>query len=107
MEKKFSLILDKEFIQYCELNNIEDVEKLARETFQRGFTLLKYGDKPEKPKMVAEKIIPVDPPLRPPPDMPKPNEKEDVTDTKPTDKVEVSTEQKNPVKSSRNDLYDE
>ena len=40
------LTLDDEFIQYCKLNNIEDIEKLARETFNRGFTILKYGEKP-------------------------------------------------------------
>jgi len=42
-----SLILDDEFIQYCELNNIEDIEKFAREIFNRGFTILKYGEKPQ------------------------------------------------------------
>lgn len=42
-----SLTLDKDFIQYCELNEIEDVEKLAKETFKRGFDLLKYGRIPE------------------------------------------------------------
>jgi len=41
-----SLILDKDFIQYCELNKIEDIEKLAKETFKRGFDLLKYGNIP-------------------------------------------------------------
>lgn len=44
MEKNSYLILDNEFLQYCKLNNIEDVEKLAKETFQRGFTQLKYGN---------------------------------------------------------------
>jgi hypothetical protein len=46
MVKKYTLTLDKEFIQYCELNNIEDIEKLAKETFDKGFNLLKYGDTP-------------------------------------------------------------
>jgi len=41
-----SLTLDQDFIQYCELNKIEDIEKLARETFKRGFDLLKYGNVP-------------------------------------------------------------
>lgn len=44
MEKKLSLILDKEFIEYCRINNIEDVEKFAKETFNKGFMLLKYGN---------------------------------------------------------------
>jgi len=39
--------LDDEFIQYCELNNIEDIEKFAGEIFNRGFTILKYGEKPQ------------------------------------------------------------
>jgi hypothetical protein len=46
MEKKNYLILDDEFIQYCKLNNIEDIQKLAKETFNRGFTVLKYGEIP-------------------------------------------------------------
>jgi len=47
MEKKSTLILDKEFTQYCELNNITNVDKLAKETFARGFALLKYGEVPQ------------------------------------------------------------
>jgi hypothetical protein len=62
-----SLILDDEFIQYCELNDIEDIEKLAKETFNRGFTILKYGSVPsvEPLKSVATEIIqniPLNPP---------------------------------------------
>jgi len=41
-----SLTLDKDFIQFCELNEIDDIEKLAKETFKRGFDLLKYGNVP-------------------------------------------------------------
>jgi hypothetical protein len=46
MIKKNYLTLDDEFIQYCKLNNIDDVEKFAKEIFNKGFTSLKYGDKP-------------------------------------------------------------
>jgi hypothetical protein len=46
MVKKYTLTLDKEFIQYCELNNIQDVDKNAKEKFNRGFTILKYGETP-------------------------------------------------------------
>jgi len=38
--------LDDEFIRYCELNNIEDIEKFAREVFNQGFTIIKYGNNP-------------------------------------------------------------
>jgi hypothetical protein len=62
MVKKPSLILDDEFIQYCKLNDIEDIEKLAKEIFKKGFTMLKYGD---RPGMVSNEIIPVIP-LGPP-----------------------------------------
>ena len=62
MAKKLSLTLDDEFIQYCKLNNVEDVEKLAKEVFKKGFTMLKYGD---RPGMVSNEIIPVIP-LGPP-----------------------------------------
>lgn len=47
-DPKYILILDDEFIKYCELNKVEDVRKLAMETFNRGFTLLKYGETPIK-----------------------------------------------------------
>lgn len=47
MKQKTTLILDNEFIQYCELNKIENIDKLAKETFARGFSLLKYGEIPQ------------------------------------------------------------
>jgi DNA helicase-2/ATP-dependent DNA helicase PcrA len=46
MKPKSTLILDNEFIQYCELNKIKDIDKLSKETFNRGFSLLKYGETP-------------------------------------------------------------
>jgi hypothetical protein len=46
-----SLTLDDEFLQYCKLNNIEDIEKLARETFNQGFAILKYGRVPSGVKI--------------------------------------------------------
>jgi len=58
--------LDNEFSQYCELNNIKDVNKLGTETFNRGFSLLKYGETPygqrtkeivEVPKEIIKEII--------------------------------------------------
>jgi hypothetical protein len=55
--KNVSLTLDKDFIQYCELNNIEDIEKLAKETFKRGFDLLKYGNIPTDKITSQDKII--------------------------------------------------
>jgi len=51
-----SLILDDEFLQYCELNNIEDIQKLAKETFKKGFDLLKYGDMPVNRLTPSDKI---------------------------------------------------
>ena len=46
MKKSYSLILDNEFIKFCELNEIKDINKTATETFQRGFSILKYGETP-------------------------------------------------------------
>ena len=62
MKKKTSLILDSEFLLYCELNNITDVEKLAKETFNRGFSLLKYPDTPinSTKEKVTEKIVEIE-----------------------------------------------
>lgn len=60
MKQKNTLILDKEFIQYCELNNIDDVEKLAKDTFNRGFTILKYGETPfgkQQTKEIVKEVI--------------------------------------------------
>lgn len=54
MKKKNYLTLDDEFIQYCKLNEIDDVEKYAKEVFNKGFTLIKYGDKPIIKKKVIE-----------------------------------------------------
>ena len=47
MKKKYTLILDDEFVEYCKLNDVDYVEKLAKETFNRGFSLLKYGETPK------------------------------------------------------------
>lgn len=57
MVKKNSLTLDNEFIQYCQLNKIDNVDKLANETFNRGFAILKYGETPSS--NVTEKIVEV------------------------------------------------
>ena len=46
MKTKHTLTLDSEFTQYCELNNIKDINKIAIETFNRGFSYLKYGEFP-------------------------------------------------------------
>ena len=46
MEKKFYLTLSDEFIEFCRINDIDDVLKTANDVFNRGFTILKYGDVP-------------------------------------------------------------
>ena len=46
MKKRNLLTLGDEFLEYCRINNIEDIEKVGKETFQRGFTILKYGETP-------------------------------------------------------------
>ena len=52
-----SLILDDEFLQYCELNHIEDVQKLAIETFKQGFDILKYGSTPSIDLKLQTKVV--------------------------------------------------
>lgn len=59
MQKKHTLTLDKEFILYCELNNLTDIDKVAKETFNRGFSLLKYGETPVNGTTIKEKIVEV------------------------------------------------
>lgn len=63
MKKKSLLTLDDEFIKYCELNNIKDMEALAKKIFQRGFTIEKYGETPSLLKgkeTIVEKQIEVE-----------------------------------------------
>lgn len=61
MKKKNYLTLDDEFLLYCKLNNIEDIEKTAKDIFSRGFTILKYGEIPignkTKEKIVEKEVI--------------------------------------------------
>jgi hypothetical protein len=60
MKKKYTLILDDEFVEYCKLNDVDYVEKLAKETFNRGFSLLKYGETPKgnsKTKEIIKEVI--------------------------------------------------
>ncbi len=60
MKKKNSLILDDEFLLYCQLNNIDNIEKLAKETFNRGFSSLKYPETPissTKERIVEKETI--------------------------------------------------
>jgi hypothetical protein len=42
------------------LNGIEDIDKLAKETFKRGFTILKYGETPfgkQQTKEVIKEVL--------------------------------------------------
>jgi hypothetical protein len=57
MKPKSTLTLDKEFLDYCELNNISDLNGLAQKTFNRGFTILKYGETPNS--NVVKEIVEV------------------------------------------------
>ncbi len=61
MIKKYSLILDNEFYEYCRINKIEDHEKLAKKIFDRGFAIEKYGEVPKgftgSSKIVEKEII--------------------------------------------------
>lgn len=43
MEKKYLLTLDDEFINYCKLNDISDIENYAKKVFNTGFNITKYG----------------------------------------------------------------
>lgn len=56
MKPKNMLILDDEFIQYCKLNNIDDIVKFAKQVFDKGFTIMKYGEIPMSLKVNDKKI---------------------------------------------------
>jgi hypothetical protein len=60
MNQKNYLILDNEFFKYCELNKIHDVQKFAQDIFQKGFTIIKYGETPmgfSSEKIVEKEVI--------------------------------------------------
>ncbi len=60
MNQKNYLTLDKEFLKYCELNKIHDTQKFAQEIFQKGFTLIKYGETPmgfSSEKIIEKEVI--------------------------------------------------
>jgi hypothetical protein len=57
MKKKYSIILDDEFLQYCKLNNIEEIEKFASVVFDKGFTIIKYGEKPNIESYIVNETI--------------------------------------------------
>ena len=61
MEKKNYLTLDNEFLDYCRINNIKDPLKLAKQIFQRGFTIVKYGETPagfsSEPTVIEKEVI--------------------------------------------------
>lgn len=109
MKQKYSLILDDEFIQYCKLNGIEDIEKEAKAVFKKGFDIAKYGVTPTKTSMVSNEIIPVTPLSEPngleilgyrPP-------KEEAGERRPKNKDIVIAEQQPSTKPIKKDLYDE
>ena len=57
MRKKTSLMLDDEFLKYCELNQVTDVEALAKKIFLRGFAIEKYGETPSSAKGKQVEVI--------------------------------------------------
>jgi hypothetical protein len=61
MNQKNYLTLDNEFISYCELNGVKDIEKLAKEIFNRGFHIIKYGETPNG--FSTDKIITKETPI--------------------------------------------
>lgn len=44
---KYYLTISDEFLQYCKLNNITDIQKKVEETFMVGFNVIKYGREPK------------------------------------------------------------
>ena len=53
-------MLESEFIQFCELNGITNIEETAKKIFQQGFTIYKYGMHPPikiNPEPTKEVIV--------------------------------------------------
>ena len=61
MNQKNYLILDNEFIKYCELNKIENPQEFAEQVFKKGFNIVKYGEVPfgfsSGEKIVEKEVI--------------------------------------------------
>jgi len=92
--------LDDEFLEYCRLNNIDDVEQLAKDVFRRGFTLLKYGSKPTYDS-INDYFIPKDNKI------PTESQKQDATETLTADKVDMSVHPISVQETTKKDIYDE
>jgi hypothetical protein len=56
MEKKYSLTLNDDMIQYCKLNNIEDPEAFFQKVLNAEFTIIKYGRFPQIVKKIETPI---------------------------------------------------
>tara|TARA_R110000803_G_scaffold48837_6_gene101546 strand:+ start:5081 stop:5908 length:828 start_codon:yes stop_codon:yes gene_type:complete len=61
MGKKFCLTLDKNVLDFCKLNDIEDIRGFVIKCFERGLTIERYGETPllmpkEKETIVKEVI---------------------------------------------------
>lgn len=60
-KKSTSLILDDDFIKYCDLNNIEDQQTFAKKIFNQGFSIIKYGETPNgvrgEEKIIEKEVI--------------------------------------------------
>jgi len=99
--------LDDEFLEYCKLNNIEDIEKLAKEVFNQGFTILKYGNIPTIDVKTETKIVNVSPSqiIIKPENLPEIDEKIEVVIPKSIRK-QIEQEQIQNMKKKA-DLYDE
>jgi hypothetical protein len=52
--------LDDEFVEFCNLNNITDIDKKAKETFDRGFTILKFGEIPQGKRVIEKVEVPIE-----------------------------------------------
>lgn len=101
------LTLDDEFLEYCKLNNIEDIEKFAREVFNQGFTIIKYGNVPSIDIKIETKKVDVSPSqiIIDPENVPEIIEKPEVVIPKSIRK-QIEQEQIQNMKK-KSDLYDE
>lgn len=96
MEAKNSLILSDEFLQYCELNEIKDVDDFAKKVFITGFNFIKYGTKPTKLEDIKNKV-----PSPPPPPARK------IVEGKKPESAEEYKKRYNKIKEENKKLYDE
>lgn len=60
MAEKYYLTINGDILEFCRLNEIDDIKKFAKKCIERGFTIEKYGETPSsingEPKIIEKEV---------------------------------------------------